>query len=81
MFTLETEVRLASSIDEVWPFFANAGNLERLTPSFLKFEVLTPAPIEMAVGTCIDYRLRVRGVPIRWRSEITAWEPQRRFVD
>ena len=81
MFTIESEVRLPAPLDEVWPFFSNARNLERLTPSFLRFEVLTPDPIEMAVGTLIDYRLRIRGVPISWQSEITAWEPPHRFAD
>ena len=81
MFTLESEVRVPTSPEEVWPFFSNARNLERLTPSFLRFEVLTPDPIEMGVGTLIDYRLRIRGLPIRWQSEITAWEPPFRFVD
>jgi ligand-binding SRPBCC domain-containing protein len=81
VFTLEAEIRVAAPLDDVWPFFCDARNLERLTPSFLRFEVLTPDPIEMAVGTLIDYKLRVRGLPIRWQSEITAWEPPHRFVD
>jgi ligand-binding SRPBCC domain-containing protein len=81
VYTLTSEIRVPAPIDEVWPFFCNARNLERLTPSFLRFEVLTPEPIDMGVGTLIDYRLRIRGLPIRWQSEITAWEPQRRFVD
>jgi ligand-binding SRPBCC domain-containing protein len=81
VYTLTSEIRVPAPIEEVWPFFCNARNLERLTPSFLRFEVLTPEPIEMGVGTLIDYRLRIRGFPIRWQSEITAWEPQRRFVD
>jgi len=81
MFTLDTTTRISAPLDEVWPFFSNARNLERLTPAFLKFEVLTPDPIEMEVGTRIDYKLRIRGLPIRWQSEITAWEPQHRFVD
>lgn len=81
MFSLEFEVRLQARLEEVWPFFSDAHNLERLTPSFLRFEVLTPEPIAMAPGTRIDYRLRVRGVPIRWQSEIIVWEPPHRFVD
>jgi ligand-binding SRPBCC domain-containing protein len=81
VYTLRSEVHVPAPLDEVWPFFSNARNLERLTPSFLRFEVLTPDPIEMAVGTLIDYKLRVRGVPLRWQSEITVWDPPHRFVD
>lgn len=65
----------------VFRFFSDAANLEHLTPPWLGFEVLTPAPIEMAPGALIDYRLRWRGVPLRWRTEIEIWEPTRRFVD
>ena len=81
VFSFHNEVRLPTPIGETFEFFADARNLERLTPPILRFEVLTPSPIEMRVGTLIDYRLRVRGVPLRWRSEITAWEPPYRFVD
>lgn len=78
---LSAAVWLPRPVDEVFPFFADARNLERLTPGFLTFRVVTPAPIEMKVGTLIDYRLRVRGVPIRWRSRISRWEPGVAFAD
>ena len=80
-FVLETELLVPRPIDEVFAFFADARNLERITPPFLKFSVLTPPPIHLAAGTLIDYRLRVRGLPLRWRSEITVWDPPHRFVD
>ena len=80
-FELTSEVLLPRLRAEVFPFFADARNLERLTPPWLRFQVLTPERIEMRPGAIIDYRLRLRGVPIRWRSEITAWEPPFRFVD
>ena len=66
---------------ELFPFYADASNLERITPDLLRFRLLTPTPIELGVGTRIDYALRVHGVPIRWTSEITAWDPPFRFRD
>ena len=80
-FTLVAEQRLPLPPSELFPFFADAHNLERITPPLLRFEVTTPRPIEMGVGTLIEYRLRLHRVPVRWRTRITAWEPPQRFVD
>jgi ligand-binding SRPBCC domain-containing protein len=80
-FTHRSEQWLPRPLAEVFPFFADARNLERLTPGWLRFTVLTPEPITMAVGTTIDYRLSWRGIPLRWQSEIAAWDPPHRFVD
>lgn len=76
-----SEISLARPIEEVFAFFSDAGNLDSLTPAWLKFSIVTPRPIEMRAGAVIDYRLRVRGFPIRWRSKITAWKPPYEFVD
>lgn len=78
---LRTELWLPRRREEVFPFFAEAANLEAITPPWLHFRVLTPRPIEMRAGTLIDYRLRVHGIPLRWRSEISVWDPPHRFVD
>ena len=67
--------------DEVFRLFSDAGNLDDLTPPFLHFRIDTPSPIAMAEGTLIDYRLRLFGVPFRWRTRIESWEPGRAFSD
>jgi ligand-binding SRPBCC domain-containing protein len=78
---LEREQRLERPLAEVFGFYGDARNLERITPPWLGFEVTTAGPIEMGVGTLIEYRLRLHRVPVRWRTRIETWEPPRRFVD
>ena len=80
-FVYESSVWLPRPLDEVFEFFADASNLEVITPPWLKFSVATPTPIDIKAGTLIDYRLRFRGIPLRWRSEITVWDPPHRFAD
>jgi ligand-binding SRPBCC domain-containing protein len=78
---LTAELWLPQDHDVVFSFFADARNLEAVTPPWLRFAVLTPEPIVMRAGARIDYRLRVHGLPFRWQSEITVWKPPFRFVD
>lgn len=80
-FTLERSTIVPYSVERVFDFFSKAENLESLTPPWLSFHILTPPPIHMCEGALIDYRLSLRGLPLRWRSEITAWDPPYRFVD
>jgi len=68
-------------LPEVFAFFSDASNLDALTPPFLHFRILTPMPIELRAGAQLDYRLSLFGVPVRWRTCITDWQPQERFVD
>ena len=80
-FLFETQRTLERPITEVFEFFSDAHNLVMITPPQLRLEVLTSAPIEMLPGTRIDYRLRLHGIPLRWQSEITEWNPPHGFAD
>lgn len=79
--TLRREQTLPGTPEAVFPFFADAGNLEAITPPYLRFEIVTPRPIAMGEGTLIEYRLRLHGLPISWLTRIEVWEPGVRFVD
>jgi ligand-binding SRPBCC domain-containing protein len=81
IFELTTAHRLPRPPEEVFPYFGDAANLEALTPPWLSFQILTPLPLAMQKGALLNYSLRLHGFPIRWRTEITAWEPPHRFVD
>ena len=76
-----TELWLPLAPEQLFPFFADAANLEGLTPPWLNFHIVTPLPVTMRAGTLIDYRLRIRGVLVRWRTRISVWQPPHRFVD
>ena len=80
-YALYTDMTLERSLEDTFALFCDASNLETLTPPELRFEIRTSMPIEMRVGTQIEYRIRLFGVPFSWLTEITCWEPGVRFVD
>jgi ligand-binding SRPBCC domain-containing protein len=78
---IEREQLIGRDRAKVFGFFADAMKLEALTPPWLHFGVLTAAPIEMATGAEIAYRMRLHGLPVRWLTRIEEWQPHSRFVD
>lgn len=80
-YTLQRELWVPHPLAEVFDFFKRAENLERITPPWMRFRILTPSPIPMKPGTTIAYALRVRGIPLRWMAEIERWNPPYEFVD
>jgi ligand-binding SRPBCC domain-containing protein len=80
-FELRAEQWVPEVPEKVFPFFADAYNLERITPPFLGFHVRSVSTPEVGEGTVLRYRLRIHGIPVLWRSRIEDWQPPRRFVD
>lgn len=80
-YILEREQIIPLSLADTFSFFSDAYNLERITPQFLQFRIMTPAPIKMEPGALIEYRLKLFGIPVYWQTLISEWTPQEQFVD
>jgi ligand-binding SRPBCC domain-containing protein len=78
---LEFETKLYRPLAEVFEFFSNAENLNKVTPTEVSFSMLTPMPVKMQVGALIDYRIILSGIPFFWRTQVSVWQPPYRFVD
>jgi len=81
LHVLQRSQTVTAPLDEVFAFFARPENLAEITPPGLDFAILTPSPIAMRPGTLVDYVVKVGGLPVRWRTLITTYEPPHRFVD
>jgi ligand-binding SRPBCC domain-containing protein len=68
-------------IESVFSFFSDAAHLQAITPAWLRFQTVTPLPIQMHEGATMEHTLRLHNLPIRWVSVITQWEPPYRFTD
>ncbi len=79
--TLESEIELSVTVDVVFAFFSSAENLELITPPELRFRIVTPAPVQIRQGALIDYQLSLLGIPFRWQTKITRFEPPFTFTD
>lgn len=80
-WTIHKESKINATLSQVFEFFSKAENLEKLTPEFLNFKILTPPPIKMKKGLEIDYEIRLYGFPIRWKTLIEEWNPPHLFID
>ncbi len=78
---LEARQHVARPLEEVFAFFSEARNLERITPPFLTFVVRGMSTPVIQEGTLIRYRLRLRGIPLGWVSRIERWVPPVAFSD
>lgn len=80
-YLLQRKQLVPKPLSEVFAFFSKPENLGRLTPKNLGFQNLTPSPINMKEGALIDYTIKIAGIPVRWTTLITLYEPPHRFVD
>ncbi len=80
-FIYTAEQVVPASLNETFDFFSKAENLQKITPPLLNFHITTPLPIAMQKGTIIDYKLKIHGFPIKWKTLIELWEPGVRFID
>ncbi|MFK7765879.1 MAG: SRPBCC family protein [Mariniblastus sp.] len=80
-YRLQAEMFVGLPREQVFNFFADARELERITPEWLNFAILTPLPVEMRQGLLLNYRIKLHHIPIHWTTEICVWEPSVRFVD
>ena len=81
IYTFYKEQFVPSDMDSVFEFFSRPENLEKITPSSMGFNIITPTPIEMKEGAIIDYTVKILGVQVRWRTMITSYKENEYFVD
>ena len=80
-FTIERRQVVPMPLAETFAFYAEPRNLARITPRWLHFRMVCGESLTMRKGLRIHYRIRPFGIPQRWTSEITEFDPPHRFVD
>ena len=80
-YWLTATMEVRRPIEEVFQFFSDAANLETITPPWLNIKILTPMPFEIGKGSLLDYRIQLHYIPIKWRTEISQWQPPHKFTD
>ncbi|MCB1025313.1 MAG: SRPBCC family protein [Acidobacteria bacterium] len=78
---LKRKLHLSVPRPQAFEFFADAQKLQDICPPELNFNIITPLPIDIQKDTLIDYKLHLRGIPIRWQTLISRWDPPNLFVD
>ena len=81
IYRIHREIWVPRPLPAVFDFFSRVENLERITPPWMRFRILTPLPVEMKKGATLAYALRVRGIPLQWLTKIECWNPPFEFVD
>ena len=69
------------SLEKVFDFFSKAENLNEITPPSLHFTILSPLPIDLKKGAIILYKIKLGFIPMRWKTEISSWNPPYEFTD
>jgi ligand-binding SRPBCC domain-containing protein len=77
----QSSIWIPAPVETAFSFFSKAENLDRITPPWLHFKILTTLPVEMGEGTLLDYQLKLHGIPVSWQTQIINWNPPFQFVD
>jgi len=80
-YELRSQIFLEATIEDVFSFFADPTNLNLITPEWLDFRIVTSTPISMCTDATIEYKLKLRSIPVSWKSIIPVWEPPFKFTD
>jgi ligand-binding SRPBCC domain-containing protein len=81
LYELTDAFEVSAAPDDVWRFFSDARNLAEITPPWLNFTITTREPGEIGRDSVLDYTIRWLGIPVRWRTLITEWDPPHGFTD